>query len=124
MIKRVEVLNKGQKMKGVLYLRRKAPLIIMCHGFTGHKNLKFFVLASQMLYKEGYSVLRFDFRGSGESEGNFISIKEEISDFAKIVKFARHYSRKLIFLGHCMGGTIIVLSKIFFSFSFSISLPK
>lgn len=111
-IKRVEFYNKGQKLKGVLYLRKKAPLVLMAHGFAGSKDTKLMIFLSKFLYKNGYSALRFDFRGSGESEGEFRNLFEEASDLKKAYSFSRKYSRKIILYGHSLGASVINLSKL------------
>jgi len=112
MIKRVEFFNREQKIDGLLYLNNKAPLVIICHGFTVNKNNKFLAHIAKMLHKAGFSVLMFDFRGSGASEGEFTTLKEEVSDFKEAVKFAKKFSKKLIFLGHSLGATIVTLSRL------------
>ncbi|MGD9496161.1 MAG: alpha/beta hydrolase family protein [Armatimonadota bacterium] len=61
-----------------------APGLVMCHGFTGHRiEAHFlFVKAARTFCAAGLNVLRFDFRGSGESEGQFreMTIEGEIAD--------------------------------------------
>lgn len=61
-----------------------APGVVMCHGFTGHRiEAHFlFVKAARELCSAGLNVLRFDFRGSGESAGLFrdMTISAEIAD--------------------------------------------
>ncbi len=78
--------NKGQKIVGFLHKPNKenSMAIIMCPGFTGVKGeiyCKFYKVAKE-LCKNGFAVSRFDFRGSGESEGKFenVSIKSQVSD--------------------------------------------
>lgn len=110
--RKVEFLSEGQKIKGVLYLHKKSPLIIICHGFTGNKDTRIMRFLSGFLYKNGYSVLKFDFRGSGESEGEFTGVKDEVDDLKQAYRLARKYSKKIILLGHSLGGGIIALSKI------------
>lgn len=61
-----------------------APGVVMCHGFTGQRMEAhfLFVKAARALCDAGLHVLRFDFRGSGESEGLFrdMTISSEIDD--------------------------------------------
>jgi dipeptidyl aminopeptidase/acylaminoacyl peptidase len=60
------------------------PGVIFCHGFTGSRleSHFLFVAASRALAERGIASLRFDFRGSGESEGEFVEMtpSAEISD--------------------------------------------
>jgi len=71
---------------GMLHLpaRTPAPGIIMCHGFTGHKaeTHRLFVKAARDLASHGLAALRFDFRGSGDSGGDFreMTVSREIED--------------------------------------------
>ncbi|HUU53454.1 MAG TPA: alpha/beta fold hydrolase [Armatimonadota bacterium] len=75
-----------QQVLGVLHLPETtpAPAIIMCHGFTGHKaeSHRLFVDAARDFTRHGLAVLRFDFRGSGDSEGEFheMTVSREIDD--------------------------------------------
>ena len=57
----LEVPDEGEK--GI-----KRPGIVLCHAGTGTKET-FLPEISQRLVKKGYAVLRFDYRGFGESEG-------------------------------------------------------
>jgi len=64
----------GLKLSGILDLpdncRRgtKRPGIILCHAGTGTKET-FLPEVSRWLVKKGYAILRFDYRGFGQSEG-------------------------------------------------------
>jgi len=69
-----------------------APAVILCHGFAGDKDEKgLFVAARDFLAGHGFSVLRFDFRGCGESEGDFrtVSLDDLASDVSNAVKYLR-----------------------------------
>jgi len=79
--------NEGQFLAGTLHLPDGAgplPGVIFCHGFSGNKieSHFLFVAAARRLAKRGIASLRFDFRGSGESEGEFVdmTVSDEISD--------------------------------------------
>jgi len=79
--------NDGQLVAGTLHLPDGPgphPGVIFCHGFTGHKGEThfLFVKTSRALASRGVASLRFDFRGSGESEGEFVDMtaSAEISD--------------------------------------------
>jgi len=64
----------GLKLSGSLDLPdnythgKKRPGIILCHAGTGTKET-FLPEVSRWLVKKGYAVLRFDYRGFGQSEG-------------------------------------------------------
>ncbi len=86
--------NKNQRIAGMLHIANfqgKGPAVIMCHGFTGQRmEVHFlFVKMARRLAENGINVLRFDFRGSGESEGKFedMTVEEEISDAETALRF-------------------------------------
>jgi len=111
--------NKGQKIFGMLHIPESShkppfPALVMLHGFTGHKiePHQLFVKAARRFASEGILTLRFDFRGCGESEGNFeeLTIEGEISDALKALEFVRGRGdvRKIrvALLGMSLGGTV------------------
>jgi len=52
------------------------PVVVMCHGLGSNKvgRGRFYVLLSESLASQGIASVRFDFRGNGDSEGDFASI--------------------------------------------------
>ncbi|NPV80500.1 MAG: alpha/beta fold hydrolase [Firmicutes bacterium] len=94
--------NKGQKIIGVLHKpgnsspgggepSGKAPGVALFHGFTGQKveAHRIFVKLAEMLANKGIWTLRFDFRGSGDSEGEFseMTFEGEVSDAIAALDF-------------------------------------
>lgn len=86
--------NLGQRMYGMLHRpdgAQSAPAVVMFHGFTGHRTEVhcLFVRAARSLMARGIGVLRFDFRGSGESEGEFsqMTVDGEVGDGLRAVEF-------------------------------------
>jgi len=84
--------NEGQFISGTLHIPEgggPAPGVVFCHGFTGTKveSHFIFVAAARELERRGIVSLRFDFRGSGESEGEFVDMTPsgEISDALRAV---------------------------------------
>ncbi|MCS7190458.1 MAG: alpha/beta fold hydrolase [Fimbriimonadales bacterium] len=113
--------SRGKRMAGVLHLlegRRRAPAVLMCHGFTGHKaeSHRLFVHTARRLAKEGFAVLRFDFLGSGDSEGLFeeMTIRGEVEDALNALSFLREQprvdARRVGMLGFSLGGCVVALS--------------
>ena len=113
--------SQRQAVVGMLHLpeRRKGrvPAVVMMHGFTGTKveSHRMFVKMARILCGAGIAVLRFDFRGSGDSAGNFSSmtISGEIQDARAAMRFMR--ARKEVdpgrvgVLGLSMGGMVAAL---------------
>jgi len=79
--------NHGQRIVGMTHspdTDQRAPALLICHGFTGDKveNHFIFVKMARRLADAGFFAMRFDFRGSGESEGDFsdMTVPAEIDD--------------------------------------------
>lgn len=94
--------------------RGRFPAVLMLHGFTGTKveQHRLFVKLSRALAAKGIASLRFDFRGSGDSAGDFedLTIRSEVVDALEALKFLGHHkrinSRRLALLGFSMGGVV------------------
>lgn len=117
----VTLTNNGEKIFGILHRPLQAtsvPAIVICPGFAGNKSGKFrmFVNLGKELAKRGIAVLRFDYRGSGDSEGEFrdVTLKGKISDTEKCLEFLSHDPQidasRLGLLGRSLGGVIAVLA--------------
>ena len=87
--------------------------VILAHGITVDKNEDgVFTSLAKLLSDHGYAVLRFDFRGHGESKGQSIemTIKGEILDMAAAVKIASRSGYSNIGLvGASFGGGVATL---------------
>lgn len=67
---------------------KRNPAIVLCHAGTGTKET-FLPEISQRLVKKGYAVLRFDYRGFGESEGHQCRLIpwEQVDDIRNAITF-------------------------------------
>ncbi|MBI2547425.1 MAG: alpha/beta fold hydrolase [Candidatus Aenigmarchaeota archaeon] len=106
--------NQGQKIKGILHIpnRKTKSAIIIAHGFTGYKREVQIVNCARKLCEEGFAVLRFDFRGTGGSDGLFrnMTISGEVSDLEKAISFVKNVGyRKIGLVGHSLGGSVVIL---------------
>jgi hypothetical protein len=109
--------KKGQSLAGIFHSAEKnnSSIIILVHGFTGNKNGpdNIFVKTSEELSKNGFAVLRFDFSGSGESDGKFedMTISGEVRELKMFMNFARGMGFENIgILGESLGGAVSVLA--------------
>lgn len=88
----------------------KAPLVILMHGFTGHKNSPILTSIANVLEQEGIASLRFDFNGHGESEGRFedMTIPNEIEDAHHVYHYAQTlpWVTSISLAGHSQGGVV------------------
>ena len=90
---------------------------IFAHVFTGNKNLSAVRHISRALTLNGIAVLRFDFTGLGESEGDFAdtNFTSNVEDLLAAAKFLEdNYKAPTIIVGHSLGGaaSIFAASKI------------
>ena len=113
--------NDGEKIFGILHRplhSQPVPAIVICPGFAGNKCGKFrmFVTLGKELAKRGIAVLRFDYRGAGDSEGEFreVTLEGKISDTLKCLNFLaadpQVDASRLGLLGRSLGGAIAVLA--------------
>lgn len=111
----VNLKNRGKIFTVVNSMGRNTPVVIMFHGFTGNHIESHFIFArlSKALEKMGISSVRFDFRGSGDSDLPFekMTISSEISDALKVVEYTKeNFDNKIGVLGLSMGGTVALLT--------------
>lgn len=94
------------------------PLVMICHGFIGSKTgvNRLFVKAARQLCAQGFAVLRFDYRGAGESEGNygdntFASLVDQTHAVLSYAHALEAIDRsKIVLLGHSLGGAVAVMT--------------
>jgi pimeloyl-ACP methyl ester carboxylesterase len=94
--------------------RRLVPGVLFFHGFTGDRMEShwIFVKCARALAQQGIASLRFDFYGSGESEGEFceVTIESEMSDAQAAARFFRAQkgidARRMGLCGLSMGGAV------------------
>jgi pimeloyl-ACP methyl ester carboxylesterase len=87
-------------------------MMIIAHGFRGAKENggRVFGFASQV-NKLNIGVVAFDFRGSGESQGNFgdITLSRQASDLATVIAYTSdRFNLPLILLGRSFGGSTVL----------------
>lgn len=84
---------------------------LFAHCFTCTKNLRAVGHISQALVNEGIAVLRFDFTGLGESEGDFAetNFSTNIDDLVAAAEFMeRELQTPSILIGHSLGGAAVL----------------
>jgi uncharacterized protein len=94
--------------------RAASPLLVVFHGFTGTKVENHFIYPKlcRSLEERGIASLRFDFSGSGESDGDFrdMTLSGELEEARLIWDFALGLPRidpgSVFLLGHSMGGLV------------------
>lgn len=96
MQKAVEFVVNGKTLRGMYHRpSEKAaayPTVLLFHGFGGNKlePHRIFLKISRALAAEGIAALRFDFSGSGESDGDFeeMTFSSEVREAEAILDYA------------------------------------
>lgn len=86
---------------------------VFAHCFTCSKNLNAVVHISRALTREGLAVLRFDFTGLGESEGEFAAtnFSSNVADLVAAAAFMEGRGTPVhLLVGHSLGGTAALVA--------------
>ena len=88
---------------------------IFAHCFTCTKNLLAVKNISRALTASGFGVLRFDFTGLGESEGDFenTNFSGNVEDLlAAAAYLKKNYKAPTLFIGHSLGGAAALIAAL------------
>jgi putative redox protein len=86
---------------------------VFAHCFTCNKNLSAVRNIGRALNNCGIAVLRFDFTGLGESEGEFehTNFSSNVEDLIFASQFLKdHYQAPSILIGHSLGGAAVIFA--------------
>jgi pimeloyl-ACP methyl ester carboxylesterase len=109
--------NKQQKLFGILHQPdgvKKQTALIFLHGWGTYRigPHRLFVEAARELASAGFTCLRFDFRGRGESEGDVAgtTLLDMIDDAKEAIRemLKREGISQIVLLGLCSGGEVAV----------------
>lgn len=116
-MKRVEFLRStGETLSARLDLppdQKPHSYALFAHCFTCNKNLGAVRNISRALTSEGFGVLRFDFTGLGESEGEFAdtSFSHNVQDLLRASEHMNQIAMAPeLIIGHSLGGAAAVFA--------------
>jgi uncharacterized OsmC-like protein/alpha/beta superfamily hydrolase len=116
-IQKITFLNQdNQELVGRLELpinQHPHNFAIFAHCFTCNKNLSAVKNISRELTANGFGVLRFDFTGLGESDGNFenTNFSGNVEDLISASRFLeKEYKLPSLLIGHSLGGAAAIFA--------------
>jgi len=86
---------------------------IFAHCFTCTKNLSAIRNISRSMIQAGIAVLRFDFTGLGDSEGDFAdtNFSSNVSDLVAAAEYLKkEYEAPSLLIGHSLGGAAVIFA--------------
>lgn len=107
----------GDKLAGYLELPfNQAPhnFALFAHCFTCNKNFKAVKNICTSLTEKGFGVLRFDFTGLGESEGEFAdtNFSGNVEDLLSAAKYlSENHKSPSLLIGHSLGGAAVIVAS-------------
>jgi len=108
--------SKGQKIAGILHLPDvwSRACVIASHGLLSSKDSEKYIALGERLSREGFAMLRFDFRGIGESEGRIEddTVSRRILDLSSAVDFVKSrpgLGNRIGLVGSSLGGYVSLI---------------
>ena len=92
---------------------RPSACVLFAHCFSCSKDLKAVTRISRALNERGLGVLRFDFTGLGESEGDFAdtNFSSNVEDLIVAADWLRsHHAAPELLIGHSLGGAAVLVA--------------
>ncbi len=115
-IEKVAFKSEGQWIAGMLHVPaiENPPGVIASHGLLSSKSSDKYIALGEKLSEDGIAMLRFDFRGVGESEGRLEddTVSRRIADLGSAINFMRSrrdLSERIGLVGSSLGGYVSLL---------------
>jgi len=108
--------KEGQELVGRLEFpgdQHPHNYAIFAHCFTCNKNLVAVRNIGRALTAKGFAVLRFDFTGLGESEGDFedTNFSGNVEDLVAAADYLEeNYASPTLLIGHSLGGAAVIFA--------------
>jgi len=105
--------SSGTALAGLLETPDATPLAtaLIAHCFTCGKDIAAASRIARSLVKSGYAVMRFDFTGLGNSDGDFANtnFSSNVEDLIAAADYLRNQNMPpSILIGHSLGGTAVL----------------
>lgn len=104
--------KQGIELSGLLELpEQPIAFALFAHCFTCGKDISSASRIARKLASQGIAVLRFDFTGLGNSDGDFANsnFSANLDDLRSAADYLRkHYQAPEFLIGHSLGGTAIL----------------
>ena len=106
---------RGLELSASLELPEGEPraFALFAHCFTCSKNVAAATRIASGLCERGYGVLRFDFTGLGNSEGDFANtnFSSNVQDVVAAAAYLReHHAAPELLVGHSLGGAAVLMA--------------
>ncbi len=108
--------SEGDELSGHLELplnQEPHNFVLFAHCFTCNKNFFAVRNIARALSKNGFGVLRFDFTGLGESEGDFsdTNFSGNVEDLLAAARYLeREHNAPALLIGHSLGGAAAIFA--------------
>ena len=111
----ISIMRDGLCLRGRVDKKEgeKCPAVILMHGFSGNMGCEdgnLFQTITDRLVEEGMAVVRFDFNGHGESDGDFskMDVLNELEDAIAVLTYVRNldFVTDIYVVGHSQGGVV------------------
>lgn len=111
----VQFEGSAGRLSGRLHVPANSPRggVVLSHCFTCSKSLKITRQLATGIEDGGYAVLRYDFTGLGESEGDFgeTTVTTNVADIEAAARYmARRSFGPCALVGHSLGGAATLLA--------------
>jgi pimeloyl-ACP methyl ester carboxylesterase len=105
----------GAELVGILHHPRQPGTtgVVLCHGMLSTKDGEKHLASAQALAARGHLVLRFDFSGRGESQGDLMGMtftRELGEALQAVAELRRRGARRVALAGSSMGGAVSILA--------------
>ena len=108
--------NSGETLFGLLEMPEEpVGYAVFAHCFTCSKDIAAASRISRALSNKGIAVLRFDFTGLGNSDGDFsnTNFSSNVQDLVNAAEFmCENYHAPGIFIGHSLGGAAVLVAAL------------